>query len=124
MRILHSNTCRLAGIVAVVSALCGPAVAQDTSVLRGEIFMAGKTPIDPPTNEPKNTHAYITITGPSALRMYWGMRAREEDNACETGKKMKRAGAMLCSIAANRKSASCDFSVDLIKGVLDDGRPC
>ena len=68
--------------------------AQDSSPLRGDLFIAGKTPIDPPPNEPKNSHAYLTISGPAALRMYRGMRAREEPDACEPGKKLKRAGAL------------------------------
>ncbi len=116
----------LAALVAVMMLGSGAsaAVAQETSALRGEMFMAGKTPIDPPKEEQKNTHAYVTVTGPAALRMYRSMRAREEENLCETGKKMKRAGTLICSIAADRKSASCDFSVDLIKGTLDDGRAC
>lgn len=114
----------MAAIAALALLGSGAALAQETSPLRGEVFVAGKTPNDPPKDEQKNTHAYVTITGPAALRMYRSMRAREEENACETGKKMKRAGTLLCSITVDRKNASCDFSVDLIKGALDDGRPC
>ena len=98
--------------------------AQDSSPLRGDLFIAGKTPIDPPPNEPKNSHAYLTISGPAALRMYRGMRAREEPNACEPGKKLKRVGSLGCSITKDGKAATCDFSVDLIRGSLDGGRPC
>ena len=100
------------------------ALAQDVSPLRGEVFVAGKTPIDPPPEESKNSHAYILISGPAALRMYRGMRAKEEPNLCETGKRMKRAGPLSCSMSKDGKNASCDFSVDLIKGALDQGRPC
>jgi len=101
-----------------------PASAQEASPLRGQMFLAGKTPIDPPPDEPKNSHAYLTISGPAALRMYRAMRAKEEPNECETGKKLRRAGSLSCSIAKDGKTASCDFSVDLIKGALGDGRPC
>lgn len=100
-----------------LAALTGQAaMAQDVLVLRGELYIAGKTPVDPPPNEPKNSHAYMLVTGPAALRMYRNMRAKEEDNPCEEGKKMKRAGPLLCSITANRREATCDFSVDLFHG--------
>jgi hypothetical protein len=56
--------------------------------------------------------------------MYRAMRAKEEANECETGKKLKRAGSLSCSITRDGKTATCDFSVDLIKGALDGGRPC
>ena len=113
------------GVLLVALAVtASPASAQDSSPLRGQWFIAGKTPIDPPPNEPKSSHAYLTISGPAALRMYRAMRAREEPNECETGQKLKRAGALSCSITKDGKTATCDFSVDLIKGSLDDGRPC
>jgi hypothetical protein len=100
------------------------ASAQEVSLLRGQVFIAGKTPVDPPPGESKHSHAYLTISGPAALRMYRAMRAKEEPNECETGKKLKRAGSLSCSMTGDRKAATCDFSVDLIKGGLDDGRPC
>ena len=114
---------------ALVSGLMGLAAAggghaQEASTLRGEVFLAGRTAVDPPSDEPKNSHAYMIVTGPAALRMYRAMRAKEEPNECETGKKLKRAGLLSCSITKDGKAATCDFSVDLIKGALDGGRPC
>ena len=43
-------------------------LAQEVSQLRGEAFLAGKTAVDPPPDEPKNSHAYLTVSGPAALR--------------------------------------------------------
>ena len=111
-------------VALILSALMPEASGQTATPLRGELFIAGKTAIDPPPNEPKNSHAYVTLAGPAALRMYRAMRAKEEANACETGKKLKRAGALSCSITADGKTAACDFAIDMIKGALDDGRPC
>ena len=99
-------------------------LAQEVSPLRGEAFIAGKTPIDPPPDEPRNSHAYLTVSGPAALRMYRAMRAGEEANLCEEGKRMKRIGALMCSVSRDGRNATCDFSLDLTKGVLDAGRPC
>jgi hypothetical protein len=106
--------------------VAGASPAQEISIsqLRGQAFIAGKTPIDPPPDQPKNSHAYMTVTGRAALRMYRAMTAKEEPNLCETGKRMKRAGPLYCSLSRNGRSASCDFSVNLQNGTLDDGRPC
>jgi hypothetical protein len=101
-----------------------PAFAQDAIPLKGDVFIAGKTPVDPPPGEPKNSHAYITVTGPAALRLYRTMRGKEGKDACEEGNKVKRAGSLSCSLAKNGRDASCDFSLDLIKGALDSGRAC
>jgi hypothetical protein len=56
--------------------------------------------------------------------MYRAMIAKEEPNLCEPGKRMKRAGALMCSVSRDGRAAACDFSVDLRNGVLDAGRPC
>jgi hypothetical protein len=110
----------LAGLVA----LAAPALAQQTREVRGTVYISGKTPVDPPPDEAKNTHAYLQLSGAAALAMYRGMRAKEEKNACEPGKKLKRAGSLACSLNADGRGAVCDFSIDLVKGTLDDGRPC
>jgi hypothetical protein len=103
----------------------GPAcLAQEVSQLRGEVFLAGKTSVDPPPDEPKNSHAYMTVSGAAALRMYRAMKAKEEANLCEEGKRMKRAGALTCSVSRDGRNATCDFSIDLINGKVDSGRPC
>ena len=114
---------------ALVSGLMGLAAAggghaQEAAALRGEVFLAGRTAVDPPPDEPKNSHAYMIVTGPAALRMYRAMRAKEEPNLYEEGKRMKRAGALTCSLTRDGRTAACDFAVDLLNGALDPGRPC
>ena len=99
-------------------------LAQEVSQLRGEAFLAGKTAVDPPPDEPKNSHAYLTVSGPAALRMYRAMPAKEEHNLCEQGKRLKRAGGLTCSVTRDGRNATCDFSVDLAEGELAAGRPC
>jgi hypothetical protein len=110
--------------LAWLSATGSMGAAQEISQLRGEVFIAGKTPVDPPPEEPKNSHAYMTVSGPAALRLYRAMRSAEEANLCEAGKRLKRAGALTCSVSRDGRNATCDFAIDLISGVLDSGRPC
>lgn len=100
------------------------AFALEVSKLQGEMFIAGATTVDPPPSEPKNTHAYVTISGPSALRLYQAMRAKPEDDLCQDGHKLKRAGKLTCSVGKNGKEASCDFALDLVTGTAAAGRAC
>jgi hypothetical protein len=120
----RSKQFRVMVVLALLAPLPPGASAQEAVPVKGEVFLAGKTPIDPPPGEPKNSHAYVTLTGPGALRMYRAMKAKEEKNLCEEGKTLKRAGPLACSLSRNGRSASCDFSIDLLKGALDEGQPC
>jgi len=100
-------------------------MGRATIRLNGEMFIGGATPVDPPSGEAKNTHAYLTVTGPAALRLYGAIGTKEEEDLCRGGgRKLRRAGALSCSIAAGGQEAVCDFSVDLRSGRLAEGRPC
>lgn len=111
---------------AVLTILPGDwALAQDATRLSGEMFIGGATLVDPPSGEAKNTHAYLTVTGPAALRLYRNMPAREEDDVCRgDGHKVRRAGTLACSIDARGQQAACDFGLDLRSGLPAGGRPC
>jgi hypothetical protein len=115
----------VAALVAVLAPVCfvTPAPAQEAVALSGELFVAGRTAIDPPAREPKNSHAYFTVEGDAARRMFTSMRSKEEKDLCRgEGWKLKRAGNLYCSVAANGKDAACDFSVDIGAGkaLLDE----
>lgn len=116
--------CRLvAGTVVILAG--GAALGQDTVRMSGEMFIGGATLVDPPPGEAKNTHAYLTVTGPAALRLYRTMPAQEEDDLCRgDGRKLRRAGSLSCSIGAGGQEAVCDFGVDLRSGTLAGGPPC
>jgi len=99
--------------------------AQDSVNLQGHLYIGGKTLIDPPSNEPKKTHAYIKIEGAAALQMYRTMKAAEHDDEClGDGWRTKIAGPLQCWISANRKEANCTFAVDLVAGRLAFGSVC
>lgn len=117
--------CRSIAFAGAIWVATGTATAQEKAgQLQGTAFFAGKTPVDPPPEEKKNTHVYMTVTGATALRMYRAMPGPEEANNCTENGKIKRAGSLECALAANGRTASCDFSVDMVRGALDDGRPC
>ena len=112
------------GVVLAVP-MGGGAAGQDTIGLRGEMFLGGAQLVDPPAGGAKDTHAYLAITGPAALRLYRSMPTQEEADLCRgDGHKLKRAGQLACSIDADGREAVCDFAVDLRAGKLAGGRPC
>ncbi|MFO1085261.1 MAG: hypothetical protein U1E21_11895 [Reyranellaceae bacterium] len=116
--------CRIAAGI-VVAFGSGATLAQDAVRLSGEMLIGGATLVDPPPGEAKDTHAYLTVTGAAALSLYRGMAAQEEEDLCRgDGRKLKRAGALSCSIAAGEREAVCDFAVDLRSGTMSGGRPC
>jgi hypothetical protein len=92
--------------------------------LRGSLYIGGKSIIDPPPNEPKRTHAYFSIEGAAALRMYRAMKAAESDECVNDGERANRTGPLQCWISADRKDAHCDFAVDLLSGRLAPGSVC
>ena len=114
----------LTGLIGIVTVLSLHASAQNSAKLTGELFIAGKTPLDPPPEEPKNTHAYVTIDGAAAMQMYRSMRAKPEKDLCREGNTMKSAGPLTCSLTPSGRGATCDYAIDLVNGALADGRPC
>lgn len=109
----------------LASVLSGPVHAQAGAKLTGEVFIAGKTPSDPPPNEPRLTHAYVTLEGAGALQMYQSMKVTAKEDLClGNGAKIKRVGNLSCSVKADGKSATCDFSLDLNSGRTGAGKPC
>jgi hypothetical protein len=131
LHLIQFNANAAFGLLASVAVFClaGPGVstAQDIKEIKSSanIFIAGKTVIDPPRQEPKNTHAYVTLTGPGALAIYRTMRVRESEDICRgDGWKYKAARNFVCAISRNGREAECDFSVNLTNGQMDSGRAC
>ena len=120
-----SRSVTATGILAGAVLAAFAAMGQDAVHLSGEMMIGGATLVDPPAGEAKNTHAYLTITGPAALRLYRSLPAAEEDDLCRgDGRKMRRAGTLSCSINPRGQEATCDFGIDLRSGTLAGGRPC
>ncbi len=114
-------------MLALIAVACLPTAgaAVEEFAINGNVSIAGRHPVDPPPNEAKNTHAYLTLKGQGAVRMYRAMTASAEDDLCRgDGWKIKRAGPLACSASSDGKKAECDFAVELRRGALDPGNPC
>ena len=109
-------------IVSGATTVCS---AQQTSAIGGRVYIAGRHPINPAAGEARNTHAYLTIRGEGAVRMYRAMSGVAEDDVCRgNGWKIKRAGDFACSLLGDGKKAECDFAVELQQGAIAPGNPC
>jgi hypothetical protein len=97
---------------------------QHPDRLRGEMFIAGATLVDPPADEPRATHAYLTISGDAARRMYATLKAADEPDLCQPGRRLKRLGNITCTVGARPADARCDFSINLGDGSLAPGLVC
>lgn len=113
--------------VAVAAALVAtPALAQPARPdrLQGEVFLGGATLVDPPPGEARDSHAYFTVTGAAARRLYDAMGGTAERNLCEPRLRSRRQGSLTCSIGPQAADTSCSFGVDLRRGGLAAGPPC
>jgi hypothetical protein len=127
MQIVLLHRLPAGAILASIMVSCLPTAgsAVEEFSINGSVYIAGRHPVDPPANEAKNTHAYLTLKGQGAVRMYRAMTASAEDDLCRgDGWKIKRAGHLACSTSSDGKKAECDFSVELRRGTLDPGSPC
>lgn len=97
---------------------------QHPDRLRGEMFIAGATLVDPPPEEAHDTHAYLTISGDAARRIYNGLKTPDIADDCRSGRRLKRVGAISCSVGAKTDDASCDFALKLDDGTTAPGLVC
>lgn len=113
-------------VLAVAVLATPPAGAQNltTERLTGEALFGGATLVDPPPGEATGTHAYLTITGAAARRMFNAMPGPARGDACQPGWRTKRAGNLRCSLGRREADAQCDVAVLLARGELAPGRPC
>jgi hypothetical protein len=117
-------------IIALLSALLlSPTVQaagdmQSPDKLRGEMFIAGATLVDPPADEKRDTHAYLTISGDAARRLFNTLKVAAEPDLCEPGRRMKNVGHVHCSVGTRPSDARCDFALRLADGTLAPGLVC
>lgn len=92
--------------------------------IRGELLVGGATLVDPPPEQRTDTHAYFTIQGASARRVYHLLRAKPEKDLCIPGQVRKALGNVSCSARLKAGNYQCDFALDLTRGTLAQGPPC
>lgn len=93
--------------------------------LRGTYFLAGKTLVDPPAGEARDSHLYLELTGAAARSLYARMKTRPRADPCgDPGDTLKAQGAIQCTRAARGRDTRCWLGIDLDGQRVVNGRVC
>jgi len=93
--------------------------------LQGQYAVAGKTQIDPPDSEARDTHAYFELDGSAARELWRALKVKAQADACgEDGDRVKRSGGLQCTEAAGGTVYHCRFGVELGTARLVDAGAC
>jgi len=114
------------GAAFTILVMASPLSAEERSQrLAGTYALGGRTLIDPPAGEARNTHLYIVLEGSSARDVYRAMNADAVRDAClDDGSLTKSVGAMQCTEAATTKRYSCAFAIDIAGQKIEGGAAC
>jgi len=99
----------------LIGSLAWAAQAADNSGnLRGNYYFHGKTLIDPPPGEAKDTHLGLVLEGNVARELYRKMKVKSEPDLClDDGSRTKTQGAISCTELAKKKGWRCEFGIEL-----------
>ncbi len=93
--------------------------------LTGQYEITGKTVLDPPKNEPGDTHFRVYITGKAAMDLYNSMKVEPEEDIClGDGSVSKNIGQMQCTNSILSGEYECRFSIDVANQKIDYGWVC
>jgi hypothetical protein len=115
----------LAVVLASALATVPAAGAAAEGRLAGHYSIGGKTLVDPPPDEARDTHLYLELTDDAAKALYDAMKTKAAPDACgEPGTTTKRAGGVQCSRAAQGKAHRCWIGVELRTQRIVSGVVC
>jgi hypothetical protein len=111
-------------IALLLLAACLPVAAQDRP-LTGSYRFSGQTLVDPPANEPQDTHLQLTLAGAAARDLYNAMKVPAKPDLCLGGGALRKsAGAMQCVRTSGGKAFECSFAIDIAKQRVTGGSVC
>src|SRR5438093_11624035 len=91
---LRASLCAAFAVLTVASQVHAQ---QSPQRLSGTYAIGGRTLVDPPGGEARNSHLHIVLEGSAARDLYRAMNARAVRDAClDDGSLTKSAGAMQC----------------------------
>ena len=99
--------------------------ANEYQPLEGNFMIGGATLIDPPPEEPKNTHYYLHLTGQSAQALYQMLAGPAKYDEClDDGSLSKQQGAIQCTVSQDKRTYACYFAIDVDQQTLATGAGC
>ena len=110
----------------LLAAVAIPASSQDAEkTLSGTYEFAGKDSIDPPPDQPGDTHLQLYLSGSAAKDLYNALKVQATPDECIGGKaRTKFQGAIACTMHEGGKDYECSFAVDLKNQTLDSIYAC
>lgn len=117
----------LAGLMVASLSPCQRSIAESISEapLSGIYFLGGKTLVDVPPEEARDTHLYMELTGAAARALYARMQTRPLEDPCgDPGDTLKTMGHIQCARAARGRDYRCWMGIDLDGQRVVNGRVC
>jgi hypothetical protein len=99
------------------------AAAADWRPLEGTYALTAKDVIDPPPEQPRDSHLRVQLTGAAARDLWAAMKVDAVDDEC-TGAKARRVGDMQCLWFERDGTYECAFSIDVMAQRIEYGTPC
>ena len=88
-------------------------------------MIGGATLIDPPADEPRNTHYYFFLKGSSAQALYDAIDAPAVRDECrDDGSLTRSVGNIQCLVSADGADYQCTFGINLSKQSIEPGSAC
>lgn len=94
------------------------------SPITGYFDITGRTAVDPPPNEPRDTHFRVHLTGESAKALFENMKVDVNPQVCgdRPEREEKRKGATLCS--TDYRVYECFFAINIEEQTIEGGWAC
>jgi len=105
----------------LLAAFAIPASSQDTAKrLSGTYEIGGKEAIDPPPDQPKDSHLRLYLSGSAAKDLYNALKVKATVDEC-TGPnaRSKFQGGIACTMLEGGKEYECSLAIDIKNQKLD-----
>ena len=114
----------LALVVIIATVHADPATGAEFTATEVRVMIAGKTLLDAPSSEPKNSHVYIYFGGDAARETYNAMiESPVEDECLGDGSETKVNAGMSCTKSLFG-SYQCAVGVNLLTLHTQLSQPC
>ena len=102
-----------------------PVAAWQYKSLSGQYRIAGKTVVDPPPSEAKDTHLHLALSGAAARDLYNAMKVAPKPDECAgNGAMIKTVGDMQCLRSEDGKDFQCSFAIDIANQKITGASVC
>jgi hypothetical protein len=93
--------------------------------IEGEYKIAGRSILDPPENEPQNTHFKMYLRGTAARDLYRAMQVKPiRDQCLDDGSMTKIIGGTQCTYRMYSKSHECSLAIDIKRQRIENAIVC